>query len=106
MKYTNWYPINNNNEFSKEDFDKRFEIDRTYYFNGFLYKYHIRFVRYPNNKRINVFTTSIFKLPKFVHKYIEKTFHFAKQFNILCSLRSKKEYLSRCQIKEKYNYTF
>ena len=42
----NWKPINELGDFTDRDFDKRFELDRMYFYDTLLYRNRIRFVKY------------------------------------------------------------
>lgn len=48
------------NKYSDEYFDKRFSLDRSYAYEFNNFKKRIRFVWYPNNSYITIFTNSIF----------------------------------------------
>jgi len=68
VKYSkNWIPINEQHFFTDKDFDKRFEIDRTFLYEGIFWKYRIRFVKYPSNRDL---TVSIIKLRKPISIFI------------------------------------
>ena len=42
IKYnSNWKPVNEAGNFTDKDFDTRFEIDRSYFYNTFIYELHI-----------------------------------------------------------------
>ena len=74
MKYNSktWTPTG---EDGSPNFDKRFPIDRTYQFYSIFRKYRIRFVQYPDcgKERVRVFITSLFRMPKWYFRHIEKT---------------------------------
>jgi hypothetical protein len=108
IKYNkNWKPTNEYNDITDVDFDKRFEIDRQFVFNTLFRKYHIRFVKYPNNNLILVNWSYIPKLPKFMSSWLEKRI-FKEPYNTIWNNLCKQfvDEITELEMYSKYNYNY
>jgi len=63
-------PINEDGEYTNKDFDKKFELDRTYLLDFNKFKQRIRFVKY-DDKEITFFKTTI-KISNIIQHQLEK----------------------------------
>ena len=113
IKYNNkWKPVNEAGVFTDKDFDERFEIDRSYFYNTFIFKYRIRIVKYPN-LGINNYKLFIIRITKF-HLYFHlREKYFSSKYVITNKILKKLEkyfakdwsyIISTYELKTLYNY--
>lgn len=102
----NWKPMNNKGEFTDEDFDTFFTIDRSYFYKTFFYNNKIRFVTHDMSSDyfIYVYKTSILRLPKFIEKYLEnRMIKLYYEYRIFSYKHDFVEKLTIEQVNKKYN---
>lgn len=106
IKYSkNWIPINEYHSFTDKDFDQRFEIDRTFLYEGIFWRYRVRFVKYPSN-RDNSLTVSVIKLRKPISIFIKPLESNPKIYRIVKNFvyKSYKYDLSIDEIYKQFGY--
>lgn len=60
LNIDNYQPFNENNQISDNDFDKRFELDRTYHRSFYNFRKRIRFVKYPSDNYISMYINTLY----------------------------------------------